>query len=576
MLKKINKYQKKWTISLILSVFLMIVFSITTLQYAGKELAGNYDWIVLTSELFGIPNEIENSLNMVPLYIDSNDTGWDGQFYYYMSNDLLGLKDTVQHIDAPAYRYQRIGVPLLAKIISVLIGRDMVSVPIFIFTNILLVGIGVFVLFEYLKENKKSRLWAIPWITSGGLLIAVRHGLPDGAADALVVIAIIMILKKKYPLYGGFMTLGCLAREGYVLIAFSIFMIEIYKELSTIKFKIKYIKWKKVICIIIPGIIFIIWYLYVYFHFGIWPFEQAQNITGFYLLSWLEYVLKSIQQVNVIEFISLVIYFLIILLSLFYSIVCGKKNKIYWAFIPYIILVSSFGSTVMMHWSGYLKGISILLALISIMIIEREDKYIKIISNSTDEISNFKINNIGTGILVFVLFLSMINGIYNYIGFGKYPMVARYAKSSRTIEDGAKILENFSSDLTVVSHEKNKFVSNSLLEFFTSNYEIYEISVKNTSDEVWSMFSDINGYGAINLSYQWFRENDFTNVYLDGNRSALYKDLNPNEECNIELYVKYPEEPGNYTLRISLVQEGVTWFYAKPEASYIDISYKIK
>jgi hypothetical protein len=44
-------------------------------------------------------------------------------------------------------------------------------------------------------------------------------------------------------------------------------------------------------------------------------------------------------------------------------------------------------------------------------------------------------------------------------------------------------------------------------------------------------------------------------------------DLQPGQEVELALSVKAPGEPGDYTLEIDMVHEGVTWFYergAKP------------
>lgn len=82
----------------------------------------------------------------------------------------------------------------------------MVTVSLFIFTNIILIGAAVFVVSRFLYE-KESILWIFPWSISAGVIITLRHCLPDGAADALVLISIIALLKKKHLIYSLFMAL---------------------------------------------------------------------------------------------------------------------------------------------------------------------------------------------------------------------------------------------------------------------------------------------------------------------------------------------------------------------------------
>ena len=42
--------------------------------------------------MFGMPDTISQYDKMEPIYKYNDGCGWDGQFYYYISNDLLGTK----------------------------------------------------------------------------------------------------------------------------------------------------------------------------------------------------------------------------------------------------------------------------------------------------------------------------------------------------------------------------------------------------------------------------------------------------------------------------------------------------
>jgi len=77
------------------------IYTMTT--YLKGPLNGNFDHYLMQADRWGMPEEIKQH-GVTPLYLDEWNSGWDGQFYYYIANDLLGYKDTPEHIDADAYR----------------------------------------------------------------------------------------------------------------------------------------------------------------------------------------------------------------------------------------------------------------------------------------------------------------------------------------------------------------------------------------------------------------------------------------------------------------------------------------
>ena len=49
----------------------------------------------------------------------------------------------------------------------------------------------------------------------------------------------------------------------------------------------------------------------------------------------------------------------------------------------------------------------------------------------------------------------------------------------------------------------------------------------------------------------------------DDGRAPLASDLRPGESREMELTVNAPKEPGEYTLEVDGLQEGVSWFALK-------------
>ena len=61
----------------------------------------------------------------------------------------------------------------------------------------------------------------------------------------------------------------------------------------------------------------------------------------------------------------------------------------------------------------------------------------------------------------------------------------------------------------------------------------------------------------------------------EGERYNLLKSVQPGEEMEREIFISYPKEKGKYIVRISLIQEGVSWFYQQ-NMGYEDVEINIK
>lgn len=573
LLRKCNNRIISKKMPYILTIIVGLLITINLLNFVGTSLGGNYDWLVLPSKYFGMPKEISDFYNNKPLYNYNNGLGWDGQFYYYISNDLLGTKGFSDNVDAPSYRWQRIGVPFLAKIISLILFQKHVSVLVFTGTQLFILLIGFFAVTKWLIENKHNPLWAVPWVLSCSVLITIRCGLPDASADALFIISFIMLLKKRYNLYSVFMTLTCLSREGYVLIAFFIFLIFILNKLENYKIYSKgrlYIK--RFLVISAPGIIFVAWYLYVTVHFGVLPFKQASGIQQFYMTGWFQYLIKDISENNYGQVAGMIFYAIFVLFSLFAAIKMGKKNILYWCLIPYILLISSFGGTVMADWTGYLKGISILFLLLPIMVIQFDTETIEGYRYTTNGKQTFAINlqNKRVKILIIFLFVFFLCSGMLIDKWARTILVDNYINYTESTTDEVGDIKDYNCDFNIDSYEFEKF--SKLPTQFVKDYAIATVSFKNKGNQIWSNQSDINGKGGVKVSYQIFQNNQ---RIMEGQRFELLSSLNPGESMKREIYIQYPDKPGKYTVRIGLIQEGVNWFY-NAGSGYKDVEIEVK
>ncbi len=70
-----------------------------------------------------------------------------------------------------------------------------------------------------------------------------------------------------------------------------------------------------------------------------------------------------------------------------------------------------------------------------------------------------------------------------------------------------------------------------------------------------SVFASVHPY-PVNLSYRWNGEDG---GQIDGQRTHLGRPLLPGAEEAYEIFVQAPQEPGEYSLSVSLVQDGNFW-----------------
>ncbi len=87
------------------------------------------------------------------------------------------------------------------------------------------------------------------------------------------------------------------------------------------------------------------------------------------------------------------------------------------------------------------------------------------------------------------------------------------------------------------------------------------ITVKNIGRETWPATSDSEGKKAVHLSYHWFDSAGKT-VVFDGIRTELPHDLAPEETVSLDATIQAPDQAGDFRLRLTMVQEAVTWFEA--------------
>ncbi len=144
----------------------------------------------------------------------SEQEGYDGQFAFYLARDLD--PDRVRgHLDAPAYRYQRILYPLLARLLA--LGRPALIPWTLIAVNLAAHFVATWMLGSILIARGQSARYALGFGLWVGLVAAVGTDLNEPLAFALIVGAWQSRLRGRELAAALLLTLALFAKETSLL-----------------------------------------------------------------------------------------------------------------------------------------------------------------------------------------------------------------------------------------------------------------------------------------------------------------------------------------------------------------------
>jgi hypothetical protein len=94
--------------------------------------------------------------------------------------------------------------------------------------------------------------------------------------------------------------------------------------------------------------------------------------------------------------------------------------------------------------------------------------------------------------------------------------------------------------------------------------EVVNIKVKNVSDVIWWARGGETTDRTDNMFYiaagnRWLDKDGKLSNETEGH-SGIPRDLKPGEEIDMSLQITAPKTPGDWTLNLDMVQEGVSWF----------------
>ena len=140
----------------------------------------------------------------------SSVTGYDGQFAYWLAIDASPAAAGA-HFDAPAYRYQRILYPLLARLLA--LGQPGIVPWTLITVNLLAQVGGVLAVEAWLHAQGVSRWYALTYGLWVGLVVSVRLDLNEPLSYALIAAAFVAQHRGRVWLAATCLLLATFAKE---------------------------------------------------------------------------------------------------------------------------------------------------------------------------------------------------------------------------------------------------------------------------------------------------------------------------------------------------------------------------
>jgi hypothetical protein len=163
-----------------------------------------------------------------------NESGYDGQHYYHMTYDpfLSRFKDNPQKyrliVDAPPYRYSRIGFSLLTKLFS--LNRPRLYPKTMIWLILLSHFFGAFFLLRIVWFYQQSPLWTFLYLLIPGFQLSLNRALPESIAASFLLAGLYFYLRQKLLFTSLVFALSVLTRETGAILALGIILFELFRK----------------------------------------------------------------------------------------------------------------------------------------------------------------------------------------------------------------------------------------------------------------------------------------------------------------------------------------------------------
>jgi len=156
------------------------------------------------------------------LQYDTDRSGYDGQFFYYIALDPVHARDYMHEgsLGSPAYRYTRILYPMLARLLS--LGNKTLIPFMLLLINLVSLGVATWICGLWLRRHGLSAWWAGLYGLFPGMMFALQHDLAEPLSYALAAGAMYLfdpLRPRRLLASAALFSLAALARETTLVLA---------------------------------------------------------------------------------------------------------------------------------------------------------------------------------------------------------------------------------------------------------------------------------------------------------------------------------------------------------------------
>jgi hypothetical protein len=165
---------------------------------------------------------------MGPRFTEGDPTGalgYDGQFAYYIAKDPIGA---LPYLDNPAYRYQRILYPLLARVLS--LGQPALVPWMLLIINVISISMSTELLGRMISRDGISQFMALLLPFWFGQVFALRANLNEPLCYLLVLVALWCFERGQYLLSAAALAASVLTKEGGFLFLPAVVLVMVMRK----------------------------------------------------------------------------------------------------------------------------------------------------------------------------------------------------------------------------------------------------------------------------------------------------------------------------------------------------------
>ncbi len=248
-------------------------------------------------------------------------TGYDGQFIYYLASDGSAA---VTHLDSPAYRLQRILLPVAVRLLSL---GSPVRVPwVLVLVNFSAIVITTFLLAKWLKDQNLSPWYSLMYALYVGTLMAYSRDLTEPFAFLWVAWGAILWLQDKHTPAIVVLALAALTKEISLLFVFGILASAIANRDVRLGLRVT--------AAIIP---LVLWEICLLLEFGVVPLTSGPTLEGIPLIGILSHLSTDAGRISGLLFVGLPA-FVLLPASLVFLLREGGHSPVSW----WLLLNSAF------------------------------------------------------------------------------------------------------------------------------------------------------------------------------------------------------------------------------------------